>query len=326
MPKVLILVDKVGWSYDSIARGIVRYNSNPALLFEIVSLQDGIEAIERRHADYDLVFAMGWTLIVAKKPKHNYRELLPFLDRRKLITGIHSHRSWDDYASLPDSCPAPPVALVNKLAQVKSINIISRRLYEIFSYAGLKNIWLTENGVDTELFSPARPVNSDRKRPLVVGFSGSTGSPKHDYLKGLSEFILPLRDLANVEVRVLGGRGEGQVGREAMPELYNQIDLYICASTSEGFSQSALEAASCGRGLVSTKVGGCEDLLDESQNGFFIKRDLADIRRRIVQLEADRPLVKRLGENARRKILEQYSWAIRVQDWLKFIEANLPAV
>lgn len=326
MAKVLIIVDKFGWSYDSIARGIVRHGTHPALSFDIASLQDGGEAIERKHSDYDLIFALGWTLIFAKKKKHHYRELLPFLDKSKVITGIHSHRSWDEYGSLPEHCPAPPVELVEKLGEVKQVNAISRRLYGIFAEAGLKNLTLTENGVDAELFRPLRPINTDRKIPLVLGFSGSANNPKHDYLKGLSEFILPLRDLANVEVKVLGGRGAGQVSREAMPELYNQIDLYICASTSEGFSQSVLEAAACGRGVVSTKVGGSEDLLEENQNGFFIKRDLADIRRRMAQLETDRPLVKRLGENARRKIIEQYSWAIRVQDWLKFIEANLPVV
>jgi len=319
-----MIVDKFGWSYGSIARGIVRHNTNPALSFDIVSLQEGVEPIERNHAEYDLVFAMGWTLIFAKKKKHNYRELLPFLDKKKFITGIHSHRSWDEYLSLPDTCPAPPIGLVDQLAQVKNINVISRRLYKIFSDAGLENLWLTENGVDAELFKPARPINTDRNIPLVLGFSGSANSPKHDYLKGLSDFILPLRDVPNVEVKVLGGQGEQQVSREEMPELYNRIDLYICASTSEGFSQSVLEASSCGRGIVSTQVGGCEDLIEENFNGFFIKRDLAQISERIVQLEADRTLVKRLGENSRRKILEKYSWQIRVQDWLKFIEANLP--
>ncbi len=322
--KVLIIVDKFAWSYDTIAKGLVKYNTNDKLSFDIVSIKEGLEYIEKNHTDYDLVFAIGWTLIISKKKKENYREKLTFLDRKKLITGIHSHRSWDEYSSLPETFPPPPIELLNKLSQVKNINIISRRLHKIFKDAGLKNIVLTENGVDTDLFKPAHPINTDRKIPLVLGFSGSTNIPKHDYLKGFSQFILPLNDIPNVEVKVLGGRGEQQVSREEMPALYNQIDLYICASTSEGFSQSVLEASSCGRGIISTKVGGCEDLIDENENGFFIKRDLAEIKKRIIQLEADRILVKRLGENNRRKILEKYSWKIQVKEWLKFIESNLP--
>ncbi len=145
------------------------------------------------------------------------------------------------------------------------------------------------------------------------------------YLKGFSEFILPLNQLPNVEVKVLGGKGKGQVKREDMPSLYNQIDLYLCASTSEGFSQSVLEASACGRGVISTRVGGCEDLIEENINGFFIRRDIEEIKKLVTRLEGNRVLVKTLGENNRRIVLEKYSWRIQVKNWLEFIETNLQA-
>jgi len=124
---------------------------------------------------------------------------------------------------------------------------------------------------------------------------------------------------------VLGGKGERQVKREDMPALYNQIDLYICASTSEGFSQSVLEAAACDRGVISTKVGGCEDLITENHNGYFIRRDREQISCVVRRLESDRQLVRTLGENNRAVVEERYSWDVRVRDWLQFIESNLPA-
>jgi glycosyltransferase involved in cell wall biosynthesis len=322
--KVLIITDKTGWSYDTIARGLVRYNTNQNLVLDIAAASDQMAFIEREHEGYDLVFPLGWTQIISKKKKQLYQDLLPFLDRRKLITGIHSHRSWDDYASQPDFAPAPPAALLERLSLLKGINIISRRLYGIFERAGLTNIVLTENGVDSELFSPSTPVNTDRRRPLVVGFSGSKDIAKHDYLKGFSEFIEPLSAIPNVQIKVLGGRGETQVKREEMPALYNQIDLYLCASTSEGFSQSVLEASACGRGVVSTRVGGCEDLIEQGRNGFFIGRDLHEIKALIARLEADRLLVGRLGEHNRQIVLVRYSWHLKVADWLRFVESHLP--
>ncbi|MDH5563029.1 MAG: glycosyltransferase family 4 protein [Nitrospirota bacterium] len=324
MQKVLIIIDKWGWSYDTIAKGLVRYNHNPHLVFDIVSVNDDLDFIERHHNHYDLVFALGWTLVCSKKKKEHYREALPFLDRRTLITGIHSHRSWDGYASTPEHSPPPPQELLDQISKIRGINIISRRLFTIFKDAGLSNIMLTENGVDTALFTPTRPVNTDRRHPLIIGFSGSKEITKHDSLKGFSEFILPLDQIPNVQIKVLGGRGEHQVTREEMPDLYNQIDLYICASSSEGFSQSVLEASACGRGVLSTRVGGCEDLIREGLNGFFFHRDLDDIQSLVSRLEADRQLVKALGE-ANRHITEQYySWNIKVQDWLSFIESHLP--
>ncbi len=324
MHKVLIVIDKHGWSYDTIARGLVKHNPNADLVFDIVGGNEESEFIERHHGQYDLVFAIGWTLVMSKKHKHHYRDLMPFLDRDKLITGIHSHRSWDDYLSLPDADRDPPGELVQRLSKLKGINIISRRLFRIFSEAGLSNIVLTENGVDATLFTPARPVNTDRRTPLVIGFSGSTEIAKHDHLKGFSEFILPLCGIPNVEVKVLGGKGEHQVKREDMPSLYNQIDLYICASTSEGFSQSVLEAAACGRGVISTRVGGCEDLITEHHNGYFIRRDREQISSLVRRLESDRQLVRILGDNSRAVVEERYAWDVRVREWLRFIESNLP--
>jgi glycosyltransferase involved in cell wall biosynthesis len=321
--KVLIITDKPDWAYDTIAKGLVRYNNNPGLVLDIASASEQMDFIEREHNNYDLVFPLGWTDVISKNKKQLYQDRLSFLNRSKLITGIHSHRSWDDYTSQPDYAPSPSKELVEKLSRLKGINIISRRLYQIFKQAGLSNITLTENGVDTELFSPMRLVNTDRNKPLILGFSGSKEIAKHNYLKGFSEFIEPLNKLPNVEIKVLGGRGEQQVKREGMPALYNQIDLYICASSSEGFSQSVLEASACGRGILSTRVGGCEDLIKEGCNGCFIDRNLEQIKAVVARLEADRQLVKRLGENNRRIVTENFSWHIKAKEWLCFIESHL---
>ena len=70
-------------------------------------------------------------------------------------------------------------------------------------------------------------------------------------------------------------------------------------------------------------MGGCEDLIDEGCNGYFIPRDVEAIKALIVELEADRPLVRRLGEANRRTVLERYSWSVKVKDWLGFIESHL---
>lgn len=324
--RVLIVTDKPGWSYDTIARGLVRYNDNPDLVLDIAAASTQLDLIEREHRHYDLVFVLGWTDVISKDKKQRFEDRMPFLDRDRLITGVHSHRSWDGYRSLPDYAPEPPPELIDKLARLKGVNTISRRLHGIFARAGLGGIVLTENGVDTELFRPMQAVGGDRTRPLVLGFSGSKDIAKHDALKGYSEFIAPLGTLPGVRVEVLGGRGDKQVRREGMPALYNQVDLYVCASTSEGFSQSVLEAAACGRGIVSTRVGGCEDLIEEGHNGCFIPRELGAIQAVIARLEADRARVVELGRNSRQVVAQRYAWPVKVRDWLRFVESHLATV
>lgn len=321
--QVLVIIDKYGWSYDTIAKGLVAHNGDEGLRLDVLSAREDDTVIERTHGRYDLVFVLGWTSLYSAKPKHALKPLLPFLDPARVITGIHSHRSWDGYASTPEHSPKPPEALLERLAQVRGVNIISKRLWRLFDDAGLNNITLTENGVDTHLFSPIRPVGQNPTAPLVLGFSGSTEIAKHDKLKGFSEFIAPLESIPGVQVRALGGRGEGQVSREEMPALYNLIDLYICASSSEGFSQSVLEAAACGRGVISTRVGGCEDLIREGINGFLVPRQLAAFRAVIERLVADRPRVAELGGNNRRIVESEYAWSRRAEDWLRFVRLHL---
>ncbi len=326
MSRVLIVIDKYGWSYDTIARGLIAHNRDPDLRLALVSAAEDADLIEREHERYDLVFALGWTSVIAKRKGRGeaFADLLGFIDRRRLITGIHSHRSWDGYESTPGHSPKPPPELIEKLGCLRGVNVISRRLHRIFVDAGLERLTLTENGVDTTLFAPSRPPSSRRDAPLVVGFSGSTAIERHDTLKGFSEFIQPLADLPNVTVRALGGRGAHQVAREAMPALYDTIDLYVCASSSEGFSQSVLEASACGRAVVSTRVGGCEDLIRDGVNGYLVERDGDALRSVVTRLEADRPMLAALGARNREIVCSTYAWHNRVADWLAFIRAHLP--
>lgn len=321
--RVLIIIDKRGWSYDTIARGLVRFNDNESLILDIAAADEDSAFIARAHKQYDLVFPLGWTDVLSKDKDCPFRARLPFIPADRLITGIHSHRAWDGYRSTPDHSPVPPPELILKLGELRGINTVSRRLYNIFQHAGLSNLTLTENGVDTDLFNISRPVVADPRMPLVLGFCGSKEIAKHDRLKGYSEFVAPLNDLPNVRVKVLGARGEHQVAREDMPALYNQIDLYVCASASEGFSQSVLEAAACGRGILSTRVGGSEDLIIPGHNGFLVPRNLDQFKALVGRLERDRPLVATLGLNSRRVVEREFAWRVKVTDWLRFIESHL---
>ncbi len=328
--RVLVIIDKPGWSYETIAKGLVRFNDNPDLALDIAAAGDDASFIAREHDRFDLIFPLGWTDVFAKQKARSpadrlpFADRMPFIDHRKIITGIHSHRSWDDYRSTPDFSPVPPPAMIRKLQALRGVNAVSRRLHEIFRRAGLDNLTLTENGVDTELFDVTHPVLANPHVPLVLGFCGSKEVAKHDHLKGYSEFIEPLGDLPNVRIEVLGARGKDQVAREHMPALYNRIDLYVCASASEGFSQSVLEAASCGRGVLSTRVGGSEDLIRPGHNGFLVRRDLAHFKEVVTRLERDRAMVATLGANSRRLVEDEFAWRVRVADWLRFIESHLP--
>ena len=122
--------------------------------------------------------------------------------------------------------------------------------------------------------------NFFKNKKLNLGFSGN--SQNHDWRKGFSEFIIPASKINNVNLIHASKSGDNLIKLENMPNFYEEIDLYICASSSEGFSLSVLEASATGIPIISTKVGGCEDLIQNNYNGFLVDRDISSIKEKII--------------------------------------------
>lgn len=59
--------------------------------------------------------------------------------------------------------------------------------------------------------------------------------------------------------------------------LLPKIDLLVLPSVMEGLPMSLIEAQCYGIPILATKVGGIPELLVNGYNGYFIKRDIADI-------------------------------------------------
>jgi glycosyltransferase involved in cell wall biosynthesis len=57
--------------------------------------------------------------------------------------------------------------------------------------------------------------------------------------------------------------------QEQIRQLYAQCDVWLCGSRREGFHLPALEAMACRCPVVSTRMGGPMDLIEEGKNGFL---------------------------------------------------------
>jgi glycosyltransferase involved in cell wall biosynthesis len=73
-----------------------------------------------------------------------------------------------------------------------------------------------------------------------------------------------------------------------IPQLYRRCDVWLCASRREGFHLPPLEAMACRCPVVSTRVGGPQDIIEEGVNGFLVDVDdttgLADRLSRVLSL------------------------------------------
>jgi glycosyltransferase involved in cell wall biosynthesis len=58
--------------------------------------------------------------------------------------------------------------------------------------------------------------------------------------------------------------------RKDVPELLNELDIFVLASVSEGFPLVALQAMAASRPMVVTRSGGPQEIIDDDQNGFLV--------------------------------------------------------
>lgn len=63
--------------------------------------------------------------------------------------------------------------------------------------------------------------------------------------------------------------------QDMLRKLYAQCDLWLCGSNAEGFHLPPLEAMACRCPVVSTRVGGPLDIIEEGLNGHLV--DLKDV-------------------------------------------------
>ncbi len=314
-PRILLIADKPNWAYDSIAKSIVKYNRSN-LYIDIDYIKKPIKNLKKNHKNYDLIFVLGWQLLAHLK-NEKITEDISYINKEKLLTGIHSHHSWDNKRTKPNFDVNPPKELIAYLKSFKGVNCVSKKLFNIFKVSGLENLSLTENGVDTQLFKQKK--NFFKNKKLNLGFSGN--SQNHDWRKGFSEFIIPASKINNVNLIHASKSGDNLIKLENMPNFYEEIDLYICASSSEGFSLSVLEASATGIPIISTKVGGCEDLIQNNYNGFLVDRDISSIKEKIIFLKENPSLLIKMGNNNRSRIENNWSWKIKINHWIDFIES-----
>jgi len=63
--------------------------------------------------------------------------------------------------------------------------------------------------------------------------------------------------------------------QDKLRELYAQCDVWLCGSAREGFHLPPLEAMACRCPVVSTRVGGSVDIIEEGVNGHLV--DIGDV-------------------------------------------------
>jgi glycosyltransferase involved in cell wall biosynthesis len=198
---------------------------------------------------------------------------------------------------------------------------------------------IVPNAVDTNLFHPRKQHRTAKEVNILCVGRLIERKGQGNLLRAFAE----LKQQLNQPVRLtLVGKGDsedslrriadslqitdavtfaGFVAREDMPAVYNQADIFVLPSFSEGMSIGLLEAMASALPVVVTANGGTEQLVISGKNGYVVPwGDVPALAEALAKLVNAKEVWTSMGAESRR-IAEQFSWTSYAERYLEFCRA-----
>ena len=144
---------------------------------------------------------------------------------------------------------------------------------------GDENVHLVPNSVDLGQYSA--PPRRKQARPTAGMLYATSPTKGADVAVAALERVR--RELPDLQAIAFSNERIGEhmplpgwiefhyrPAQDQIPRLYARCDVWLCASRREGFGLPALEAMACRCPLVSTRMGGPKDFIDDASNGFLV--------------------------------------------------------
>jgi glycosyltransferase involved in cell wall biosynthesis len=97
--------------------------------------------------------------------------------------------------------------------------------------------------------------------------------------------------------------------RKDVPSLLACCDLFVLPSWAEGLPNSVLEAMAAGLPVVSTRVGGTAEIIEDGVDGLLVApKDPHALAQAIMRILKDREFAKRMAQSARERARTQFGF------------------
>jgi glycosyltransferase involved in cell wall biosynthesis len=190
------------------------------------------------------------------------------------------------------------------------------------------------NPIDTDFWSPLSPeirlaereklgIAPDQKVLLFVAMNVKETRKGFDYLKKSLE-ILNAQHVDFQGVILVLGKADPDVlatlpfpvrplglVREAaeLRKFYGLADVFIIPSLEDNLPNTVMESLACGTPVAGFDTGGIAEMVDHEINGFIApQRDSAALADGIFEILSDKNRLVKMRENARQKVLENYTY------------------
>jgi glycosyltransferase involved in cell wall biosynthesis len=207
---------------------------------------------------------------------------------------------------------------------------------------GLKNnIYLLPAGVDTKTFCPPPRENLDRDKIRLLYYGHLTPNKGVKNLVGAISRIT--QEFKGLELHIYwsgyGSRKEvdrliGKLNLQNyvsiwkekidVPSLLHTVDIGILPLVSPVGTASPptslLEMMASKIPVVATNVGGVSEIIQDGVNGILCEPNEESLANGIIRLISDKTLREKIGEEARKLMVEKFDWELVVDRYLEFYE------
>ncbi|MBN2030690.1 glycosyltransferase family 4 protein [bacterium] len=254
---------------------------------------------------------------------------------------IHENHTYygKDYLHL--NCFAEYIEQKN-LYYADAIFVLSNVLYDYFLQKGVPEdkMFFVPNGADPDTFFPApKDVRLTKKwgigDELIIGWIGSGWKWLNNMVEMVAQILSRYR---NVKFLFVGGCPDkirlqqlsrklkcrdhvilkGYVPHRQIPRYLSVMDIVIAPYPEMSLwypsPMKVFEYMASGKAVVASAVGQIEEIIQDGYNGYlFHSNDLDDLVHKVVNLIQSPDLLKKIGNNARKTILEKYTWKHHAQ-------------
>jgi glycosyltransferase involved in cell wall biosynthesis len=214
-------------------------------------------------------------------------------------TSVHSH-------------PNPAERkFVNDSLHEREFFVISRELRDLYSAKFPdKSISVCHDGVETSTFYPRSAVSNSGA--LRLGWVGNSEWGNNDH-KGFNRIFMPVVETLReeglaIDVKIADPT-KSNIPYALMPNFYDEIDVLLCTSLSEGTPMPILEAGAMKRAWISTRTGIVPEIAGPLQNAFIVDRSVPSFVEAVEKLSFNRQLMAACGKENHERIHE--SWGLQ---------------
>ena len=105
----------------------------------------------------------------------------------------------------------------------------------------------------------------------------------------------------------------GAISHERIPQVLQQMDVFVIPQNIGGLGLSVMEAMACGLPVITTAIGETVRLLGKDEGILVKPHDVKEVVDAMTHLAEDEKQRKFMGKQCRKKVVENYSWKHQIE-------------